>query len=359
MNFVVRENQKYLESYTTTPIKAEVLLDANESPYNIPAPIREEILEKIGNLPFNRYPEMTSDSVRTLIAEDLQLTKEQVYIGNGSSSLLGLLANVFGGKNKKILYPTPSFSMYTTYVHMADSQPLEYILNKDFSLDKNKLLTQIASEQPSMIIFCNPNNPTGTEYNLSDIEEILSAATVPVVVDEAYIEFGGESAIKLLERYENLIVVRTFSKAYSLASMRIGYAVGSENIMQHLSRVVLPYQINAVSLIVAECIYKNKNLYKENIADIVRERTLVQKELKKLGLVVYPSATNFLAFSIAGDKEKGNALCNYLLENSVAVRNFTQKKYLEGIIRQTIGTPEENEQALAKIKEFLKSIAVK
>lgn len=353
MDFVVRENQKYLESYTTTPIKADTLLDANESPYNIPTPIRQEILEKIASLAFNRYPEMTSDSLRTLIAEDLQLTKEQVYIGNGSSSLLGLLANVFGGKDKKILYPTPSFSMYTTYVHMADAQPLEYVLDEDFSWDENELLAQIASENPSMIIFCNPNNPTGTVYPLADIEEVLSKTAIPVVVDEAYIEFGGESAIKLLSQYEHLIVVRTFSKAYSLASMRMGYAVGSENVMQHLGKLVLPYQINAVSLIVAECIYRNKHLYRENIDKIISERGRVQKELEILGLKVYPSATNFLAFSLDGDCEKGNALSSYLLENSVAVRNFTQKKYLTGVIRQTIGTPAENNRAIAKIKEFL------
>jgi histidinol-phosphate aminotransferase len=240
--------------------------------------------------------------------------------------------------------------MYPIYCKLADSKPCPVELEADYSLTPNKVLTAARQEQASLIIICNPNNPTGTLMPQAAVEEIAAGANCPVIVDEAYSEFSGKSALNLLNKYPNLIIMRTFSKAYGMASARVGYAVASKEITAEFGKAILPYNTNMLSLVAAETVYELKREFTANIAKIVAERGRLAQALSELpGVVVFPSVTNFLLFKT----DRSGELTANLAAKSISIRNFSKAPGLEGCLRVTVGTPAENDSFLAVVRQCL------
>lgn len=388
--FNARTGLEELEEYSVEHVEANIIVNANESNYGLPRPIEQTVADRLAGFPFNRYPPMQGETLAALIAEDLALNIDNIRVGNGSSELLQMACYAFGGNGRKIAFPYPSFSMYGVYAKLADSVADPYPLTADGYIDADKVIEFCKMRQPALLIVCNPNNPTGNYNSLDVMEKILANVSCPVVMDEAYMEFAkgsgvdpqdlrplnklklvAGSTLALTGKYSNFMCLRTFSKAYGLAGLRVGYAVGSAAIMRVLGKTLLPYHVNAWSLVVAEEVYRQKHLYKERIETISEQREMLREQLEQLGLKLWPSATNFLLccpkdgltrrLAAAFIKEYGPKsekteqilagmyLYRKLLEQKILVRDYTEHPVLQGCLRISLGLPLENAEIAAQM----------
>jgi len=344
--FAPRSGLEALKPYSVEEIQWPIRLDANESPNDMPQSIKTKVIEKLAALSFNRYPEISALSLKTTIAAGFGLNAANVLIGNGSSEILEALCYAFGGAGRSIVYPSPSFSMYGIYAKLADSQPVPVALNADYTLDADKLLAAANEAAASVILLCNPNNPTGVVLPPAQIEYIIANTKSLVVVDEAYHEFYGKSSVKLLGKYPNLAIARTFSKAYGLAAARVGYLLAGEDIAQTIGKVLLPYNVNALTLATAEIVYNMRQEFAASLAENSRERERMTAELGVIaGVTVYPSQTNFLLIK----SDTMPAMVARLSARGIGIRDFSTAPGLINCIRIGIGTPDENKAVLEAV----------
>jgi histidinol-phosphate aminotransferase len=343
-----REGLEHLASYTIEDGDWAIKLDANESAFNLPPTVKKELAAQLAGLAFNRYPEITQVGLREKIGATLGFATENIAVGNGSSQLLQAACYIFGGGARRIVFPTPSFSMYSIYCKLADAQPVPVKLNEDFILQPEAILQAASEEQAKLIILCNPNNPTGGVMSPEQVEQVIHQAHCPVIVDEAYHEFYGESVLPLVGKYPNLMVMRTFSKAYGLASARVGYGVGAPEVVVALAKVLLPFNLNMLSLAAAETIMANLPQFNAQIAEIIRLRQRLATELAELPEIrVFPSQANFILFRTA----KATELVASLYNRKICVRDFSKAPGMENCIRVTVGTAEENAAFLAVVQQ--------
>lgn len=340
----VRPGIASLKPYSIDEADWQMKLDANERPENIPSTVMAALLAKLAALPFNRYPDIGAKALRIKLAEAFDQPFGGVQVGNGSSELLAALCHTFGGAGRKIVYPEPSFSMYSVYARLTDSVPNPVALETDFSLAVEKYIAAARDPDVGLAILCNPNNPTGCVMPPAAIETIVSALSCPVVVDEAYYEFYGQSAIGLLSRYPNLVIVRTFSKAYGLAAARVGYMLADAGCITAVTKTLLPYHVNALSLAAAETVFDLRHEFEDSIAQTVSGREHLAGVLRRLpGIRVYQSNTNFLLV-----KTDNPALVKTMFAaKGIGVRDFSGMPGLSGCLRITVGTPAENEAILS------------
>ena len=379
----IRESLRDLKAYTTESDSAAVIVNANECNYGFPAEVQISMEQAFKELALNRYPAHDTESLETLISTSLGIVPQQVMLGNGSSELLEQCCYALSGGTRKIAYPYPSFSMYGVYTTLADAEAEPYPLTQDGYVDAETVLEFCRKEKPSLLILCNPNNPTGNFNSLTVIEKILAGCACPVVVDEAYIEFCGghdlnyrESSLTLLSKYDNFLCLRTFSKAYGAAGIRLGYAVGSKQLINVVSRRALPYHINAVTMSMGKVLWQQRQLFIERTERLVAERKILTDCLEMNNFTVYDSSTNFVLFApkggliqelleqgeiIDGGDDKANKqragryVWEYLLSAGILARDFTAHPLLTGYIRLSVGTMEEN----ILIREVAKSLSRK
>ena len=347
--FRFREGLETIKGYSTDEGNWRIKLDANERAGKLPSAVEEAIRARLAGLTLNRYPEIDQSSLKARIAARLGCGLGNIVIGNGSSEILAALCYIFGGAGRKTVVPTPSFSMYPIYCKLAGSQSIKVALEEDFTLSPDKVVAAANIEQADFVLVCNPNNPTGGLMPMEAIEQILRGVRCPVAVDEAYGEFSGQSAIGLMEKYPNLIIVRTFSKAYGLAGGRVGYAIMAKEIAQMVGKVLLPYHVNVMSLAAAETVYDMYAEFGPGLARTVAERERLTAGLGGIrGVTVFPSATNFLLFRT----DQAANLVIALEANGIGIRDFSNSPGLAGCLRVTVGTPNENTAFLAAVQEF-------
>jgi histidinol-phosphate aminotransferase len=347
----VRPGLEKIKPYSVEEKEWDSKLDANESPNNLPALVHERVMNQLEYLAFNRYPDIGMRDLRALIAEAFNTTVLNTLVGNGSSEILLALCQTFGGSGRSIVFPVPSFSMYGIYAQLTDSQAVPVELNEDFSLSPDKVVQAAKQADAKLIILCNPNNPTGTVIPMHDIEYIVSKVQCPIVVDEAYYEFYGQSAVELMSKYEHLIIARTMSKAYGLAAIRVGYMLANKEIVSMVDRVMMPYHMNALSLITAQVVYQMRDEFMPVIEQLIVERERLTILLQGFSdLTVYSSETNFILLKT----EKAQELSAYLSAKNIGIRDFSKAPYLTNCIRVTVGTPLENDNLYKAIGEFMK-----
>lgn len=348
----IRENIRQLKPYGAAETQWRVRLDANERPENLPPAVKQQVLNCLAGLDFNRYPDSDSAGLRQKIGAAFGLDRDNVLLGNGSSELLAAICTVFGGEGRKIIYPTPSFSMYAVYAKLSDSLANPISLEADFSLDIEKVIAAAQDEQTGLIIFCNPNNPTGNVMPPADIRSVLTSADCPVVVDEAYYEYYGQSVSGLLPAFPNLIITRTFSKAYGLAGVRAGYMLAAADIAAAVAKAQLPYHMNALSLVAATAVWEERQAFAADIALTIAERERMTDSLRNLSTVQgYPSETNFLLIRV----EQPAALRKLFAAQSVGIRDFSDYPGLAGCFRITVGTRVENDLVLDILERYHKT----
>lgn len=394
---ISRQSLAGINDYLVEHVKADIVVNANESNYPMPQEVQDKIRAVTESFPFHRYPPVKAETLSAVIADELGLPHDNVRIGNGASDLLQKICYAFGGSGKKIAFPYPSFSMYSTYVQVADSIAAPYPLQSDGSINAEGLIAFCREQQPSLLLLCNPNNPTGTYNSLAVLEKIIASVDCPVVVDEAYIEFaeGREidtfdlrplnkiwlvagSVLTFNNKYSNLLCIRTFSKAYGLAGLRCGYAVGSSVMMRILGKTIMPYEVNAYTLLIARTVYQHKEMYRSIVKAIIAERNRMSVFLAGHGFTVWPSAANFILFKageklqpvlaqsydevygrdykLGAEEKSGRFIYKYLLKNSILTADFSDVHCLRGCIRMTVGLPEENDIIIKKLQILCQSI---
>lgn len=338
-----------LPTYDVTEKDWEIKLNANESNLNLPPLVEERVMNRLSRIAFNRYPDAEMDDLKELIAASFRLSPAQVLAANGSSEILEKLFFCFGGRGRKVVFPVPSFSMYKIYAKISESEAVPVELEEDYSLNAKKIVEAAKASDARLVVVCTPNNPTGNAVPLADIEYIAGNVSCAFAVDEAYVEFHGVSAAALLEKYPNLIICRTFSKAYGLASARIGYMLAAEDITRMIGKACMPYHVNTMTLAVAGVVYQMRDEFVPRIQMYVAERKRLSGELKKCkALTVYPSETNFLLVKY----DKAAQLNLYLEERKIGVRSFGDAPRLQNCLRITVGTREENDVLIKEIKAF-------
>lgn len=336
INSLVRKNilelQPYVSFRDNNEFENPVLLDANESPF--------------GEL--SRYPDSTQKKLKQKISEIKNISPNQIAVGNGSDELIDLIIKVFcEPKNDSVVMMNPSFAMYGFYASINENKVIKLDLNADFEIVKDYFLKIVKDFKSKVFFLCSPNNPTGN--SVKDIEFYIKNFNGIVVVDEAYIEFSDKkSCIELLEKYPNLIVLQTFSKAWGMAGARVGIAYSSEEIIRLINTVKAPYNVNSLSSNkVIELIDKQENL-KQNIESILNEISWLENEFQSVNCIkkIYPTDANFFLIEFE-DVEK---VYDKLLEKEILTSKRSPQ--IPNCIRINVGTREENIQLIQALKSI-------
>ncbi len=339
-----------MPSYDVVERDWKIKVNANECNMNLPPLVAERVMSRLSRVAYNRYPNEEENALAEQISRNFHVECENVCIGNGSSEIIEKLFYAFGGSSEhKIVYPEPSFSMYGIYAKAAEAKGVPVPLDEDYKLDIEKFIKVVKESKASMAVICNPNNPTGSALTLSEIEYIAQNISCAFLVDEAYIEFYGQTAAGLLQNYPHLIVARTFSKAYGLASCRVGYMLASKEIASMVEKAYMPYHMNVLSLAVADICYQMRQEFVPHIQMMISERKRMAKELKKFeDFIVYPSETNFLLVRHPSAVKLNKAL----MEAGIGIRSFGNAPRLENTLRISMGRREENDAILNFIQGF-------
>ena len=342
----LRERFRSLKPYHSAHLTEGIILNSNESPYPVPEALMNYMKENIDQLLVNRYPDTDSTTLIKAIAKAYGINEKNVVCGVGSDEMIDcILASVLE-EDDKVLIPHPSFSMYSQFTLLNSGYALKVPLKPDFSYDFEKIKEIILKQQPKVIFICNPNNPTGCILSQRQIEEILKISEGLVIVDEAYEDFSSEgiSVIPLINKYNHLIVLRTFSKAYALAGIRVGYAISCEELIDLINTVKVPYNLNMFSQLVATWAIEHKEVFKENARKIIAERKILDEGLKSLGFKTYPSEANFIWVELP------DRYFDLLIQRKIYIRKMVIED--RNYYRISIGTPEENEILLTALKEM-------
>ena len=329
-----------------------VKLNTNENPYPATPNIAQSLQEQVDSL--RLYPEPTSLALRTAIAQKFDLSAEQVIIGNGSDNILDMITRSFVGLGQAG-HTVPSYSLYPVVVAMSGGD----LLNIPFEENMELPVDTIANTPASVFFLTNPNAPTGVCFSLDLIETLLKKIKGILVVDEAYIDFGGQSAAPLLKIYENLIVVQTFSKSYSLAGLRVGYALASSEIIQVLDRVRDAYNVDRIAQTIAQVALEDRSHFETNSQKIIQTRSQSEAFFQSLDWFTYPSAANFLFTQPknaqgATGSEVAVSLFEYLKSKKILVRYFGSHPLTCSFLRVSIGTDNQMKTFNQGIESWLK-----
>ncbi len=323
-----------------------ILLNANESSINLPFAIRKEIAEKIMEIDFHRYPEDEASELCAAYAEYVGVGADQVIAGNGSDEMLGLLIAMFIHKGEKLYTLTPDFSMYDYYVSMHEGEIVRFPREPKAAFDVDAFIAKGKEENIKMVLFSNPNNPTGQIIAKKDLCRIVEAFDCPVVIDEAYGEFMGDTMVDQLDRYENLYVTRTLSKVFAFAAGRCGFLIANKKAMQQLRPHKVPYNVNSMTQCAALAVLAHKEELLSQCELIKQEREQMIKECLELNgdrLTLYPSYANFLY----GRSPQKQQLLEMFEQQGITIRN-----YADDTFRITVGTPKENQKVLNILHAF-------
>ncbi len=345
------ENVRKVVPYTPgeqPKISNIIKLNTNENPYP-PSPLVTKTLSNMEVSDFRKYPDPTCSILVDAIAAFYELDKENVFVGVGSDDVLAMAFMTFFNSDKPILFPDITYSFYDVWADLFRIPYRQIPLNEKFEIEPEDYFIENGG-----IVIANPNAPTGVKLALSSIEEIIKRnPDVAVIVDEAYVDFGGESAIGLIDKYDNLLVVQTFSKSRSMAGMRIGYAFGCKKLIKYMSDVKFSfnsYTMNMPALMLGTAAVSDRAYFEECCKKVVATRERVKPLLSELGFEFGDSSTNFI---FAKHKEKhGKEIFDYLRQNGIIVRRFDRPR-IDEYLRISIGTDEEMNRLIEVLREFL------
>ena len=330
------------------PQRKVIKLNPNEIPY-APAPGVTKALEEMDTDRLRLYPDPTAAPLVNALADFYHVNPDQVFVGVGSDDVLSMCFLTFFNSEKPVFFPDITYSFYKVW---ADLYRIPYECQK---LDENfKIVKEDYYKENGGVIFPNPNAPTGIYEDLADVEDIIAHnQDVIVIVDEAYVDFAGRSALELIDKYENLIIVQTFSKARSMAGMRIGYAISNPTLIKYLNDAKYSfnsYTMNQTSLVCGVEAVKDQAYFEACVNKIIETREWAKEELKNLGFHCLDSKSNFI-FAMHPDYD-AKELFEALKENDIYVR-FWGSERIEQYMRITVGTREEMEAMFAFLKKYM------
>jgi histidinol-phosphate aminotransferase len=347
----IKASVRELRPYSLRPELAGVKLNQNENPWDAPVKIKQETLRRLSDLAWSRYPSFVPQRLHERLAQFSGWSAEGIVAGNGSNELIQALLMVTIGEGKRVLISEPTFALYRQIGTVLGGEVLSVQLNAELSYDIDALTAAVRDLQPEVTIVCSPNNPTGCLLSDDDLRSLLKLASGLVVVDEAYHEFAEHSVVPLLREHENLVVLRTFSKAMAMAALRAGYLLAAPQLAREISKAVLPYNLNTISQTAAEVAVE---MYEAELRPLVRqviaERARLHDALNGVsGLTPVRSSANFILVRSAIDPKQVYA---ELLKRNILVRDVSSYPMLSDYLRVSVGTPEENELLIEALKEI-------
>ena len=340
----MRSSVKDFKRYYNPEVGNAVRMDTNTNVLGSNPAAMRYLAGEFGDL--NEYPNTYSDGLRDALGELYDLERENFVVGSGSDETLDIAFKTFMDWNENVTVPVPSYTLYTYFVGMNGGIPLAVNLTDDFQLDIDAML----SKKSKMIIMPSPNNPTGNSFREKDIIEILEKFDGPVIVDEAYGEYAGTSMIPRVNEFKNLIVMRTFSKAYAMASLRVGYSISNLKMSGKMNCVKIPYSLNRISEGAAIAAIKDQDFIKRSVDLVSKERPVLSDGLKRLGFTPFPSDANFILARCPMDHSD---LTEGLKKKGILIRDFGSKDGTWNCIRTTVGTRELNDLLLRRTEEVI------
>jgi histidinol-phosphate aminotransferase len=332
-------------------VSVRVRLNTNESPDAPPVAWRDAYAAEVSRLDWQRYPDRAATRLRTAIGELHGVGPEQVFAANGSNEVLQTVLLTYAGFGRTVATFEPTYQLHSHIARLTGATVVEGERRDDFTIDAAEVDRLLGRAQPHVTFVCSPNNPTGVVEPEATVRRVVERAPGLVVVDEAYAEFADWSALALVDEERPLVVVRTFSKTWSMAAARLGYLVGPTWVVEELDKVVLPYHLDAAKQIAGRLAVRYVEDKDARVHHLVAERERLTGVLETLPVDVWRSGANFVLFR-PRDRD-GRAVWQGLLDRSVLIRDCSSWPRLSGCLRVTIGTPDENDAFLSALAEVL------
>lgn len=346
-----RRDVALMEGYHSPQIEVAVRLNTNEAPAPPPPAFTAALAARLAEVDWHRYPDRSAARLRARLAAHHGVDPAMVFAANGSNEVLQTLCLAFGGPGRTVATFEPTYALHSHIARVTATEVAVGERHADFSIDLDEVRRVVGSSQPAITFLCSPNNPTGTIDPPEVLAGVLELAPGLVVLDEAYGQFAPRSAVLDVAADRPLVVVRTFSKTWSMAAARLGYCVAPPDVVDALDKVVLPYHLDAVKQIAGELALDFEDEMRARVAAMVEERGRLVGALAALDVDVFASGANFVLFR---PRRLGGAeTWQGLLDRSVLVRDCSSWPRLDGCLRVTIGTPAEDDAFLAALEEVL------
>jgi histidinol-phosphate aminotransferase len=346
----VRDDLGELAGYHSPQVAADVRLNTNESPFAPPPSWLGEYVDAVSGLAWNRYPDRSASALRAAIADFHRIPAERVFAANGSNEVIQTLLLAYAGAGRTVVVFEPTYQLHAHIAKIAGATVVAGERRDDFRLDAAHAAAVISGAEPAVTFLCSPNNPTGVVEAPEVVDAVLAAAPGLVILDEAYAEFSSWSALERVSDDGRLVVVRTFSKTWSMAAARLGYAVAPSWVVDQLDKVALPYHLDAAKQLAGTLAVRHVGDMERRVSSLVEERGRVSAALAELGdagVEAFPSGANFVL--IRFHRDDARAVWERLLADGVLVRDCSGWPRLDGCLRMTIGLATENDRFLAAL----------
>ena len=352
----VRPDLRAMEGYHSPQLDVDVRLNTNEAPFPPPEGFFPALVAELSDIDWHRYPDRLAQTLREEIAALHEVDPQQVFVANGSNEVLQTICLTFGGTGRTVATFEPTYAMYQQIARTTQCQVVEGARDSQHRVTVSEVERVVGEHQPHIVIFCSPNNPTGTPESIDVIQTALNLCDGVVVVDEAYGQFADFTALDLLkdaDTAESVIVTRTFSKTWSMAGARLGYCVAPPWMLPEFEKVVLPYHIDSFKQVAGRVALRFYDEMEHRVAELSAERDRVAKILTHLGVEVWPSQANFIMFRTTPCGVTGDDVWQRMVDQSVLIRNCSSWPGLSDCLRVTLGTETENDIFLEALKEAL------
>lgn len=337
-----------LGAYSLKATVARVKLNQNESPWDVSDAFKARVAERVLRADWNRYPDFHPADVLDGLGKIHGLAGENVLVGNGSNELIQAIFAGTVGQGQKVAIPVPTFTLYAMMIAANQGEVIQVFLKDDLSYDLDAW-RKLADEGEAHLLLCTPNNPTGSTVSRDFIADLAQRTSKLVIVDEAYVHFGDDDLSGLVAQHPNVIVLRTFSKATGLASVRFGYALAAAELVPELNKVKLPYNVGVFGLEVARAVLEEPAVLDEAAAPLNRERTRLEDAFVAMPFeLVLRGMANFVVVKTPRARE----LFDALFEKGILIRDIGSYPMLANCLRISVGTPAENDELIAALREF-------
>lgn len=326
-----------------------IKLDQNECPWDLPIELKVAISERLIKTDFNRYPLSEVLDLRKKMAKINRVLPDQVCLAEGSNILIQALIQVTQ-KKRKVMVLNPSFGLYRLQALAFGSEVISVNLYENFTLPIESLLSALKTHKPDILFIPNPNAPTGNLFERASLYKILSSASCLVVIDEAYYPFSNETLVDWLGEFPHLVLLRTFSKAFAMAGVRLGYAMGDPEVLDGLEKIMIPFRVPSLTCAIADEVLNNTKYVQDYMNLILKERQRLFTEMKIMEkITVFASDANFFLFRVPN----ADRVFKALLQKGVVIRNVSDTDLLKNCLRVSVGSPKENEVFLKALQDVL------
>ncbi len=338
--------------YFSPQVQVAIRLNSNESPFPLPQKWQSELAKAVEGIQFNRYPDRFAMSLRAALANYHSLKTENIFVANGSNEVIQSIYLTLC-RDKKVAMFEPTYLLHSHIANIVRVQTQRYLRDENFRVARSELEQAVDQEDLGVIMLCSPNNPTGNCESTEIIEYACANFKGTVVVDEAYVQFSTQHITDLLDKFDNLAIVRTFSKTWGSAGLRLGYCMASADTVEGLFNICLPYHVDAIKQIAGILALEYENDIIKSTNEIVKQRNKTFGYLKTLPLDVFESESNFIMFR--PKTVSSEDLFNALIEKSILIRYLNSFHNLEPTLRVTIGTQDEMDRFHEALNECLNS----